>query len=100
MARATSASLYGSGTPRDLSRLTWQAPPRAYGLRSGSSTTGYYPAYGVRPRRKARIKVDEQGYVQPVAMVDDDAPVVRYTGPDYGNERRIAASINPVTQYN
>lgn len=80
MARASSASLYGSGTPIDLSRVPESRQPRAYGLRSGSSSTGYYPAYGSRPRRKARKDiVDRQtNLVAPVAQYDEDAPVVRF----------------------
>jgi len=80
MARATSASLYGSGTPTDLSRVPWTRPARAYGLRSGSSSTGYYPAYGTRPRRKVRKDiVDRQtNLVAPVAQYDDDAPAPRF----------------------
>ena len=52
MSRISSAALYGSGTPTDLSRVNANRSPRAYGLRSGSSVTGYYPAYGVRPKRR------------------------------------------------
>ena len=80
MARATSASLYGSGTPTDLSRVPWTSPQRAYGLRSGSSSTGYYPAYGSRPRRRARKDiVDRQtNLVAPVVPDDYDAPAPRF----------------------
>ena len=74
MARITSASLYGSGTPTDLSRVNWRKPPRAYGLRSESALTGYYPAYGSRPKRRTvRETVDPStNLVAPVASFDDD----------------------------
>ena len=76
MARATSASLYGNGTPTDLSRVPSSRPVRAYGLRSGSSSSGYYPAYGTRPRRKVRKDiVDTQtNLVAPVVPDEDEAP--------------------------
>ena len=76
MARATSASLYGSGTPTDLSRVPWTRTPRAYGLRSGSSSSGYYPAYGSRPRRKVRKDIVDSvtNLVAPVVPDEDEAP--------------------------
>lgn len=82
MARITSASLYGSGTPTDLSRVNWRKPPRAYGLRSESALAGYYPAYGSRPKRRTvRETVDPStNLVAPVASFDDDF-VPRVTAP-------------------
>jgi hypothetical protein len=74
-------SPYGAGgTPTDLGRVPWKNAPRAYGLRSQSSTSGYYPAYGTRPRRKTRKDiVDRQtNLVAPVAQYDDDAPAPRF----------------------
>jgi len=94
MFRADSARLYGSGTPTDLSRLTVVRVPRAYGLRSGSSPTGYYPAYVSRPSRKSRKETVDtvSNLVAPVVPDDDDAPLVRYTT-DYASERKIAGVI-------
>lgn len=96
MARATSAGLYGSGTPTDLSRVNWTRAPRAYGLRSQSSTSGYYPSYGSRPRqrRQARTVVDPvTNMAMPVAAIDDDAPIRTYVRTDYASERRTAGTI-------
>ena len=55
---SASARLYGSGTPLDLGRLNDRATPRAYGLRSGSSPTGYYRASQVTTNRKRKVKVN------------------------------------------
>ena len=54
---SASARLYGSGTPLDLARVNYRATPRAYGLRSGSSPTGYYRASQVTTTRKRKVKV-------------------------------------------
>jgi hypothetical protein len=92
MSRVTSATLYGSGTPTDLSRVNASRAPRSYGLRSGSSLDGYYPSYGSRPRRRVvREKVDPVTNL--VGPADDDAPVVHYSRVDYGSERRSAGVI-------
>lgn len=50
MARATSAGLYGSKPPVDEARMPAKRAPRAYGLRSESSPTGWYSA-GARPSK-------------------------------------------------
>ena len=55
---SASARLYGSGTPLDLGRVNDRATPRAYGLRSGSSPTGYYRASQVTTNRKRKVKVN------------------------------------------
>ena len=95
MSRATSAGVYGSGTPTDLSRVPWKRPARAYGLRSGSSTTGYYPAYGRKPRRTTRKEVVDTvtNLVAPVVPDDDDAPIRRYVRTDYDAERKSVGTI-------
>lgn len=83
MIRATSAALYGNGTPTDLSRVGASRAPRAYGLRSGSSVTGYYSAYGARPmRRKVRRENVNPitNLVEPISSNDDYVPRV-ITGP-------------------
>ena len=54
---SASSRLYGSGTPLDLARVNYRAAPRAYGLRSGSSPTGYYRASQVTTNRKRKVKV-------------------------------------------
>ena len=54
---SASARLFGSGTPLDLARVNNRATPRAYGLRSGSSPTGYYRASQVTTNRKRKVKV-------------------------------------------
>jgi len=94
MSRATSAGVYGSGTPTDLSRVPWKRPARAYGLRSGSSTTGYYPAYGRKPRRTTRKEVvDTVTNLVAPAVSDDDAPIRRYVRTDYDAERKLVPTI-------
>ena len=87
MARVSSASLYGSGTPTDLARLNWNRPPRAYGLRSQSTISGYYPAYGERPRRRTvRERIDPStNLVAPVATVDEDYVPPRVVTPRLGD---------------
>jgi len=70
-------SPYGAGgTPTDLGRVPWKSAPRAYGLRSQSSTSGYYPAYGTRPRRKTRKDIVDSvtNLVAPVVPDEDEAP--------------------------
>jgi len=95
MSRATSAGVYGSGTPTDLSRVPWKRPARAYGLRSGSSTTGYYPAYGRKPVRTSRKDIVDSvtNLVAPVVPDDDDAPVRSFVRTDYDAERKSAGTI-------
>ena len=55
---SASARLYGSGTPLDLGRVNDRATPRAHGLRSGSSTNGYYRASQVTTNRRRKVKVN------------------------------------------
>ena len=100
MSRATSASVYGSGTPTDLSRVPWTRPVRAYGLRSQSSVAGYYPAYGNRPRRITRKDIVDRATNLVAPVVEDDGPVRTFVRTDFDAERRIAASINMVEAYN
>ena len=71
MIRATSAALYGNGTPTDLSRIGAARAPRAYGLRSGSSVTGYYSAYGARPTRKRERVNPITNLIEPISSNDD-----------------------------
>jgi hypothetical protein len=80
MIRATSAALYGSGTPIDLSRVGASRAPRAYGLRSGSSVTGYYAAYGARPNKRRESVNPITNLIEPISMNDDYVPRV-ITGP-------------------
>lgn len=93
MSRASSASLYGSGTPTNLSRVPQSRPVRAYGLRSQSSVTGYYPAYGNRPVRKVRKEVVDSATNLVAPMVDDDAPVRKFVRTDYDAERKSVGVI-------
>jgi len=95
MSRATSASVYGSGTPTDLARVPAARPARNYGLRSGSSVTGYYPAYGSRPKAKRTRKevVDATSNLVQPAVVDDDAPIRRFVRTDHDAERKSAGTI-------
>ena len=94
MSRATSAGVYGSGTPTDLSRVPWSRPARAYGLRSGSSTTGYYSSYGSRPKSRTSRKETVDATTNLVApAVDDDAPIRRFVRTDHEAERRSAGVI-------
>ena len=95
MSRATSAGVYGSGTPTDLSRVPWSRPARAYGLRSGSSTTGYYSSYGARPKSRTsrREKVDAATNLVAPAVLDDDAPIRRFVRTDHDAERKTAGTI-------
>lgn len=50
MSRATSAGVYGSKPPVDLSRMPSKRAPRAHGLRSESAVTGWYSP-GARPSK-------------------------------------------------
>lgn len=84
-------SPYGAGgTPTDLGRVPWRSAPRAYGLRSQSSTTGYYPAYGRKPRTVRKPKIDTTtNLVEHV----EDAPIRRYQRTDYDAERKLVPTI-------
>ena len=86
-------SPYGAGgTPTDLGRVPWKSVPRAYGLRSQSSTTGYYSAYGRKPRTARRQKVDTTtNLVEHV-----DAPIRKYhrTETDYAAERKLVGAFD------
>ena len=76
MYRANSAALYGSGVPLNLARVSARPNPSVYGLRSGSSPSGYYPAYGAKPRRRTtreRVNVTTN-LVEPIANDDDYTP--------------------------
>jgi len=76
MSRANSASLFGSGTPLNLARVSARPNPSVYGLRSSSSPTGYYPAYGKKPRRRTtreRVNVSTN-LVEPIVNDDDYVP--------------------------
>ena len=83
-------SPYGAGgTPTDLGRVPWRSAPRAYGLRSQSSTTGYYPAYGRKPRTARKEKVSTTtNLVEHV-----DAPIRRYQRTDHDAERKLVPTI-------
>lgn len=91
MSRASSAGVYGSGTPLDLARVNYRRAPRAHGLVSESAPVGWYPA--PRTPRKARPKsgpvvsnmpdpvvVREQRLAAEAARRDrdDDIPVITY----------------------
>ena len=93
MSRATSASVYGSGTPTDLSRVPWTRPVRAYGLRSQSSVTGYYPAYGRKPRRTTRKDIVDSATNLVAPTVDDDGPLRTFVRTDFDAERKSAGVI-------
>lgn len=93
MSRATSASVYGSGTPTDLSRVPWTRPVRAYGLRSQSSVAGYYPAYGRKPRRITRKEVVDSATNLVAPTVDDDGPMRTFVRTDFDAERKSAGVI-------
>lgn len=93
MSRATSASVYGSGTPTDLSRVPWTRPVRAYGLRSQSSVAGYYPAYGNRPVRRTRKEVVDSATNLVAPTVDDDGPLRVFVRTDHEAERKSAGVI-------
>ena len=94
MSRATSAGVYGSGTPTDLSRVPWTRPARAYGLRSQSSVTGYYPAYGRKPRRASRKDiVDRATHLVAPMVADDDATLRTFVRTDFDAERKSAGVI-------
>ena len=93
MSRATSASVYGSGTPTDLSRVLWTRPARAYGLRSQSSVTGYYPSYGTRPARRTRKEVVDSATNLVAPVIDDDAPLRTFVRTDFDAERKSAGVI-------
>ena len=83
-------SPYGAGgTPTDLGRVPWKSVPRAYGLRSQSSTSGYYPAYGRKPRTARKPKVDTTTNLVEHA----DAPIRRYQRTDYDAERKLVPTI-------
>lgn len=56
MSRATSAGLYGSKPPVDESRMPARRAPRAYGLRSESSPTGWYGSGAVARKPKPRVR--------------------------------------------
>ena len=73
-------SPYGAGgTPTDLGRVPWKSAPRAYGLRSQSSTSGYYPAYGRKPRTARKEKIDTTtNLVEAVVPDNDDAPIRKF----------------------
>ena len=76
MFRANSAALYGSGVPLNLARVSARPNPSVYGLRSGSSPSGYYPAYGAKPRRRTtreRVNVSTN-LVEPIANDEDYVP--------------------------
>ena len=74
---SASARLYGSGTPLDLGRVNVRATPRAYGLRSGSSPTGYYRASEVTTNRKRKVKVNSAtNLVEPLSDNEYKAPKV------------------------
>ena len=76
---SASARLYGSGTPLDLGRVNYRATPRAYGLRSGSSPTGYYRASQVTTNRKRKVKVkvnSATNLVEPLSDNEYKAPKV------------------------
>jgi len=68
---SASARLFGSGTPLDLGRLNERATPRAYGLRSGSSPTGYYRASQVTTNRKRKVKVKVNSATNLVAAISE-----------------------------
>ena len=93
MSRATSASVYGSGTPTDLSRVPWTRPVRAHGLRSGSSVTGYYPSYGNRPVRRTRKDIVDSATNLVAPTVDDDGPLRTFVRTDFDAERKSAGVI-------
>lgn len=93
MSRVSSASVYGSGTPTDLSRVPWTRPVRAHGLRSGSSVAGYYPAYGTRPTRKTRKEAVDSVTNLVAPAVDDDAPIRTFVRTDFDAERKSAGVI-------
>lgn len=93
MSRATSASVYGGGTPTDLSRVPWTRPVRAYGLRSQSSVAGYYPAYGRKPRRTTRKEVVDSATNLVAPVIDDDAPMRTFVRTDHDAERKSAGVI-------
>jgi len=76
MFRANSAGLYGSGVPLNLARVSARPNPSVHGLRSGSSSSGYYPAYGAKPRRRTireRVNVTTN-LVEPIVKDDDYTP--------------------------
>lgn len=93
MSRATSASVYGSGTPTDLSRVPWTRPVRAYGLRSQSSVAGYYPSYGTRPVRRTRKDIVDSATNLVAPVVEDDGPARTFVRTDFDAERKSAGVI-------
>ena len=86
---SASARLYGSGTPLDLGRVNYRAAPRAYGLRSGSSPTGYYRASQVTTNRKRKVKVNgATNLVEPISEGDFIPKVYVKTYSTFDQENR------------
>lgn len=59
MSATTTAGVYGTGTPSDLSRLNAIAPRHSHGLRSESAVDGWYAA----PRTPRKTRVRRNGIV-------------------------------------
>lgn len=111
MARATSASLYGSRPPVDESRTPARRAPRAYGLRSESAPSGWYsagsPIRKSRPRRNGPVTSNmpdpatvkalaEMAAVAAREAAEEDTPVRRGGSTvriDTDSERAIVGSI-------
>lgn len=94
MSRATSASLYGSKAPVDVSRMPARRAPRAYGLRSESAPSGWYSAGArpskPRPRRNGPVvsnkpkrdpavqaELDRLARIAAMEAAEDDARAIR-----------------------
>jgi hypothetical protein len=81
MSRATSAGLFGSKPPVDVSRMPARRAPRAYGLVSESAPSGWYsagsPIRKSRPRRNGAVTSNKPDPATVKALADLAAVAAR-----------------------